>query len=73
MSHELRDLLIDVRDRVIRIEERIAVIPDMKEKQDEHERELVQAKASVKVLRWIGGALLVSLPATAAAIYKIFN
>ncbi len=70
---ELHDLMLDVRDRVIRIEERISIIPEMQKEQDKHGEEILKAKTSVKVLRWFTGILMVTVPATAAAIYKMFN
>jgi hypothetical protein len=73
MSSELKDLMIDVRDRVIRIETRIENLPELEREIKKHGEEILKAQVSMKVLRWFSGVLLISVPATVMALVKIFK
>ncbi len=70
MSQDLFELMSDVRDRVIRIETQMETLPAIKEKVDQHEEEIIKARASVNVLRWVAGAILVSVPTSVYAVLR---
>ncbi len=72
-QYEMKEIMLDMRDRLIRIETKIEVIPEIQYEQKKHGQEILKARTSVKVLRWLFGVLLITVPATAAAIYKIFS
>lgn len=71
--HEFRELMTDVRDRVIRIETNMERMPALEIKVERHGEEILKAKTSVKVLRWMFWAAIIALPASAAAILKVLN
>lgn len=73
MSQDLREIMMDVRDRVIKIETRIEALPTIQEKIDEHEREILKAKVSVKTMRWLAGLFFVSVPASVYAVVRVFK
>lgn len=73
MSQELLELMTDVRDRVIRIETRIEVLPEIQEDVKRHEVEIVKAKTSMKTIKWIASLLLVSIPASVAALLRVIK
>jgi hypothetical protein len=72
-QHDVKDLMLDMRDRLIRIETRVEALPELQSKVEKHGREILKAQTSVKVVRWLLGVLLIALPSTAAAIFKIFK
>jgi len=69
----MHELMVDIRDRVIRIETRMEDLPALKAEVKKHDQEILKAKTSVKVLRWAFGILFITLPATAYAILKIYK
>lgn len=73
MSQDLMEVMQDVRDRVIRIETRIETLPTLQEKIDQHEKELIKAKVSVNMLRWLAGLFFVSIPASVYAMVRVFK
>lgn len=73
MSHEMHEMLVDIRDRVIRIETKMETLPELQDEVKKHGEEILKAKVSMKVLRWISGVLLISVPATLMALMKIFR
>ncbi len=79
MSQQM-NILLEIRDKVARIEERCEAIPELKDKIEEqqaklasHDVRLVKLSGEVKAIRWIAKILLVTVPATAAAVVKMFK
>jgi uncharacterized protein Yka (UPF0111/DUF47 family) len=74
---DMQDLLMDIRERVVRIETVLEghVEDDKKvaQKVEKHEKEIDRAKTSVKVLRWVIYTGFVIIPATVAAMLKILR
>ncbi len=70
---DLRDIMMEVRDRVIRIETQMERLPAIEAKVDRHEKEIIKAKASVGVMKWLAGIVGVSIPASAYAVYRIIK
>ena len=69
MSQELKEVLLEVRDRVIRIETRMDHLQETAALVKEHDAEILKAKTTIKLMKWLGGALL----ATTAAIAGVFK
>lgn len=73
MSVELLELMSDVRDRVIRIETQMEILPGLQAEVKQHEKEIIKAKTSVNILKWIAGLVFVSVPASVFAVVRIFK
>ncbi len=73
MSQDLKELLVDVRDRVIRIETRLEAYPELQREVRENREEILKAKTSVKVVRWILGLMFLTAPGMTYAIMRIFG
>lgn len=73
MSTELLEMMSDVRDRVIRIETQMEILPGLQAEVKQHEKEIIKAKASVNILRWLAGVFLISVPASVYAIVRVFK
>lgn len=64
------DLMQDVRERVIKIETRMESLPELHEDVKRHEIEIVKTKAQMKSIKWLASLILISIPASAAALIK---
>lgn len=73
MSSDLREIMMDVRDRVISIETRMERLPKLEEKVEKHDKEIIKAKASVNVLRWLAGLVFVTIPASVYAMVRVLK
>lgn len=73
MDSDVREVIFDMRDRLVRIETRMEVLPEIQEEQKRHAQEILKAKTSVKVVRWLLGAIFLSVPAAVAAAVRIFK
>ncbi len=73
MSTELIEMMSDVRDRVIRIETKMEALPELKSMVDSHQDEIVRAKTSLNMLRWLAGIFFVSVPASVYAVVRMFK
>jgi hypothetical protein len=77
VDREIVHYLMDIQDRLGTIETKVDALSsktaewDMKIEQ--LETKVTRAEASLKTVRWISGVLLVTIPATAAAIAKILK
>lgn len=69
--------LMDIKERMSRVEEKIDSHVEMSAKRDAKldavESEVIKAKASLKTIRWISGLVLISVPATVAAVSKVLK
>ncbi len=73
MSNELLEMMSDVRERVIRIETQMEILPVIQEKVLEHEEEIIKAKATVNLFRWLAGLFFISVPASVYAIVRVIK
>lgn len=73
----LAEILLDIRDRTVRIETKMEAqaedVVQLQKESRKHGEAIRDAKTSLKVLRWVLGVLLLSMPATVAAVVKIFK
>ncbi len=65
--------MMDVRDRVIKIETRMENLPDLEARVDKHGRDILKAHTSILIFRWLAGIAFVTLPATAYAVFRLFK
>lgn len=73
MSQDLREIMMDVRDRVIRIETRMESLPELEDKVERQGREILKAKTSVNILRWLAGVFFITVPASVYAVVRVFK
>ncbi len=73
MSTELLEMMTDVRDRVIRIETQMEILPGLQQQVQQHQDEIVKAQTSLSLLRWLAGVFFVSIPASAYAVFRVFK
>lgn len=77
MDPRLQEVLFEVRERCVRIETMVenqaADVQELKLDVKKHGAEILRAKTSVKVLRYIIGLLLITVPAAVAAVVKIIR
>lgn len=64
------ELLSDVRERVIKMETRLEVLPELQATVAKHEKEIVKAKTAVNLLRWLAGIAFVAIPASVYAVVR---
>lgn len=72
MSQQL-NLLLEIRDRVTRIEDRVENFPAMQAKLASHEVKLVKIEARWRAIKWVSIFLFVTVPTLAATIVKAFK
>lgn len=69
--------LMDIKERMSRVEEKIDSHVEMSAKRDAKldavEQDVIKAKASLKTIRWISGLVLISVPATVAAVSRVLK
>ncbi len=76
-SDQIVQHLIDIKERVARMEEKLDNHAEGSAKRDSRvdilEKKVLKAEASVKTLRFVAGLLLAGLPASVAALAKIWK
>lgn len=67
------ELLLEIRDRVTRIEDKVDSIPAMQAKLASHEVALVKIETRWRAIKWVSIFLFVTVPTLAATIVKAFK
>lgn len=70
---EVIKYLIEIKENLALLNAKIEETAKLAPRMDKIEKEIVEAKMAVKVLRWGLGVLLISVPATAVAIVKVLG
>lgn len=65
--------LLQIRSDVSEMKGMLSDYEDLKETVGQHDKELLKAKATFKIVRWVTWVTIVVIPATVAAFMKIFN
>lgn len=73
MDDQVIGHLIDIKQRLSVIETKVDAHVELKEQVDSHALEIAEAKASLRTVKWIAGFLLVSVPASLAALSKVLK
>jgi len=73
MEQELKEAILDMRDRVVRIETKLERLPEIETKVERHSKEILKAKTSVSVVRWLLGVVFLAVPAAVATAVRIFR
>ena len=77
MSREIIDHLMEIKERMVKVETMLKGHVELSAKRDatvdQHDRDITKAKASIKTLRWVFGILLITVPATVAALARIWK
>lgn len=63
--------LIEIKEDVAEIKSTLVDYPALKVEVAKQGREIVRAKASVSVIKWLAGLLLVTIPASVLAMIRI--
>lgn len=75
MTDQVLEHLMEIKERMARVEEKIDTHVESSAKRDLKvetiEKKIIKAETSLKVLRWVLGICLISLPATVAAVLRI--
>lgn len=66
-------LLSDVHERVVRIETRMDYLQETAALVKKHDEDIIKARTSLKILRWVSGLMFIGLPAAIAAAIKILK
>lgn len=66
-------LLTEVHERVVRIETKMEILPALQLEVKQHGDEILKAKTSLRIIRWVSSILLVSIPASAMAVFRILR
>lgn len=72
-NSQMLEVLHDIRDRVTRIETKMEAFPAVQEEVRDHGKDILKIKTSIKTTKWIATILLVSIPASVAAMVRIFR
>lgn len=72
-DREIISLLSEVHERVVRIETKMENLPEMQIQLKKHSDEILKFKTTMKILKWLGGLCLITVPATVAAVVRAFK
>ena len=77
MDREIVRYLIEIQGDIRQLSEQVSSIEKQGAKRDAEleviKEDVIKAKASLKAIRWVSGILFVTVPATAAALVRIFK
>lgn len=73
MTDQVIEHLMEIKERLATIEAKVDTHSDLKEQVDKNTEDIIKAKASLKTIKWVSGLVLVSIPASLAAVTRILK
>lgn len=72
-EREIVGMLIEIKEDISQIKQQLSDYPEVKKRVEKHTIEIAKAKNSLSLIRWLAGAILITVPATVAAVVRAWR